>query len=181
MTRTRKITLAVYLTTVVLTAGCGAPTDDVTVSGGRASVDATAEPAPPAKTAKVGGSLTVDHGDNAATWTLVEVRRDKRDDFNPAPSGQFICARLKVTGTEGETFVSPWSDLTVVTATGRVVEQTLGFFGKRKALPSLDIRKGQNAEGWVFFDVSAADAKGAKLQLKQFSLFGDDPVGYWQL
>lgn len=185
MTSTRKIHIAAFAALTAITIGCGGPDrDDVTVSGGTVSTSSADDDgdAPTATTAKVGQQLKVNRRGDSSAWTLIEVEHDKRDDLAAATSGQYLSLHVKAEATGGEvTYVNPWQDLALVTADGKVLEQTLATFAKRTPMPTTDIRAGERAQGWVFYDLTAADAKGAKLRLTQFNLFGDDPVGYWQL
>jgi hypothetical protein len=186
MTRIIRTTLTAILTAAAL-AACTVDGPRITATDtaspgaavGKAAADAVKGQAPTA--AKVGGTITVANGDTTAAWTLNEVRKDKRDEWHAAVNGLFISGRITVKATSGDTFAST-TDITLVTADGQVVDQDYSAsFANRHATITANLSEGQHATGWVFFDVTPAQAKGARLQLKQLALFGDDPVGYWAL
>jgi hypothetical protein len=187
ITRTITAIAAALALTACTVQGPSVTADDTTASPGAALGEAAADAAKvgknaPPTAAKVGGSLTVTNGDSTATWTLNEVRRDKRDEWRAAPNGLFVSARITVKAISGDTFAAA-GELALVTTDGEVIDQdyVVSFPNRTSIIMGNSLSPGQHSTGWVFFDVTPAQAKGAKLQLKQFSFLGDDPVGYWAI
>lgn len=144
-------------------------------------LDTTVTAEAPTNTVKVGQALTVHSDVGDATWTVRQVKTDTHDDLGQTPPGgrKILSALVNVRQAgEGTTFVDITS-VSLVTAQGQVINQTFAHFDNRKDLAPADLRTGQYAEGWVYFEATPAELKGAKLQLKQIALFGDSPVGYW--
>lgn len=178
---TRKPTLAILAATAALLGGLACGAGD-SISGGTGDPAATTQAAAKQPTTvKITQPITVTGDGRTARWTVKSVARDPRDTIQSAGTGRvFVSVHVDVTVTAGETFISS-SDLSLITGTGEVVSQTIAIFDDRKELNAADVRAGQHVDGWVFFEAPTAQLAKAKIQLKQMSLFGDDPVGYWTL
>lgn len=182
MTRTR-IALFTAAALALLGLACGSPGVEITGDNPPATGTDGGGTAVTARTVKVGQALTVRSDIGDTTWTVKKVATDAHDDLTQTPTGGrkylSVLVNVRMTG-EGSSYVDITS-ISVVTAAGQVLTQTFAHFDNRKDLPPAELRTGQFAEGWVFFEATPAELKGAKLQLKQLVLFGETPVGYWTL
>lgn len=175
-----KRTLTGLLALLLIAAGCGSGGINGSDTGTAATTGAHGAPPAPT-TVKVGGKLTVDADGITAVWTVTATETRKTDQFGLTPqNGTFLLAHVQVDVREGQTFVCS-CDLSVITTSGKVIDQGFASFKNRPDLNSTDVQAGQNVDGWVFFDLSAAQLKGARLQLRQQSLFSDADLGYWKL
>lgn len=177
-------TIIGFVAAAALLAACGSGgNDDTTINPGAAGPAETQATTPAPATAKVGGTLAVKTNGVHAEWTLNQAETRTADQFGAqAPNnGTYLLVKVTVKVRQGtEAFVCS-CDLAVISAKGKVHEPTFATFDNRPDLTTATVAAGQNTDGWVTFAVTAADLKGARLQLKQSSFIEGATFGYWTL
>lgn len=179
----RKRTLAALATAALIAAACSSGGTSVEENDGPVTAQGNnTAAAKPTTAAKIGKTLTVKANGITADWTVTKTEQRATDEFGlePQSGGKWVLIHAKVAVKEGEAFVNP-GDLSIVSKSGKVYEMAIASFKGKQLLGAANVGPGQNTDGWVFYDVAAADLKGARIQLKQQSLLDDTAVGYWTL
>lgn len=140
------------------------------------------EPAnPPIEVQQVGASVGVGVGDNQVDYRVVEVVEAKSDEFGiPASKGVLLGAHINVKVNKGQAYPLP-TDWALVTADGTVVQGAFSSLKDRPYFQGGQLALGQQADGWVTWDVTEKALKGAKIQLTVTNLLTDDKQIFWAL
>lgn len=139
--------------------------------------------APAAATVSVGKTLAVKTEGVTANWTVTKVEAKPTDQYDtePANGGRWVLVHVKAAVKDGRDAYVCGCDLSFIAKSGKVYEQAFANFKARPELNGANVAPGQNADGWVVFDVAPDDLKGARIQLKQTAILDDAAFGYWTL
>lgn len=155
----------------------GTPAPAVTTAGAVASAPiavATTQP-------KVGDTVPVSTAGNGVDYTVLKTETAAADDFGSAASaGIYLLAEIKVAVREGEIIDSAFQ-WTFVGKTGTVYQATFMPVNKRKAYSGGSLGAGQQATGWLVFDIPKDEATGGAVQLELMEIFGDNQRITWKL
>ncbi len=180
----RTLTAATAAAVAAVLLACTSGGSKVETEDGAAPPAATTTAATTAaKTAKVGGNITITADGLKTTWTLLKAETRDIDQFSqkPATGGKWVLIQVKAQVLEGRDSYVCSCDLSLVTKAGRVYELGFGSFKDRPDFQTASVAPGQHTEGWINYSVPAADLPGLRVQLKQTAVLDDTAFGYWSL
>lgn len=178
----RKTVLAALMAAALTAAACGGGSSVKESDDPAAKAPAEAA-APNAKTVPIGKTLATSKDGINVDWTVTTARTAAADQYGsePATNGKWVLVHARAAVKPGRDAYICGCDLSIIAKSGRVYQPSFASFKGKRDLPNVNVGPGQNADGWVIFDVAGEDLNGARIQLKQLSLLDDAASGYWTL